>query len=45
MDYLGNVELLNVHKTAFLASSIIPSDMVLKCYDWATQMAKALRLY
>ncbi len=23
-------------KTAFLASSTIPPDMVLKCYDWAT---------
>lgn len=27
-------------KTAFLASNTIPTDMVLKCYDWATQMAK-----
>ena len=36
MEYLGNKELLNVHKTAFLASSTIPPDMVLKCYDWAT---------
>ena len=40
IEYLGNEELLNVSKTAFLASSIIPPDMVLKCYDWATQMAK-----
>lgn len=40
MEYLGNTELLNVPKTAFLASSTIPPDMVLKCYDWATQMAK-----
>ena len=40
MDYLGNKELLNVSKTAFLASSTIPTDMVLKCYDWATLMAK-----
>ena len=40
IEYLGNTELLNVHKTAFLASSTIPPDMVLKCYDWATQMAK-----
>ena len=40
IDYLGNKELLNVPKTAFLASSTIPPDMVLKCYDWATQMAK-----
>jgi predicted Rossmann fold nucleotide-binding protein DprA/Smf involved in DNA uptake len=39
MEYLGNTELLNVSKTAFLASSTIQPDMVLKCYDWATQMA------
>ena len=36
MDYLGNKELLKLPKTAFLASSTIPPDMVLKCYDWAT---------
>ncbi len=36
MEYLGNKELLNLPKTAFLASSTIPPDMVLKCYDWAT---------
>ena len=40
IEYLGNKELLNVPKTGFLASSTIPPDMVLKCYDWATQMAK-----
>lgn len=40
MDYLGNKELLKLPKTAFLASNTIPTDMVLKCYDWATQMAK-----
>lgn len=40
MEYLGNTELLKVPKVAFLASSTIPTDMVLKCYDWATQMAK-----
>ena len=36
MDYIGNNELLKLKKTAFLASSTIPPDMVLKCYDWAT---------
>lgn len=36
MEYLGNKELLKQTKTAFLASSTIPPDMVLKCYDWAT---------
>ena len=35
MEYLGNKELLKQHKTAFLASSTIPPDMVLICYDWA----------
>ena len=34
--YLGNNELLKLPKTAFLASSAIPPNMVLKCYDWAT---------
>ena len=38
--FLGNKDLLQVPKIAFLASSTIPPDMVLKCYDWATQMAK-----
>lgn len=41
MDYLGNKELLKLPKTAFLASSKIPVDLVLSCYDWATQMAQS----
>ena len=40
MEYIGDKELLNVPKTAFLASSTIPPDMVLKSYDWANQMAR-----
>lgn len=36
MEYLGNKGLLKLKKTAFLASSTIPTEMVLKCYDWAT---------
>ena len=39
-QYLGNKDLLKERKTAFLTSSTIPPDMVLKCYDWATRMAK-----
>ena len=35
IQYFGNKELLRQQKTAFLASSTIPPDMVLKCYDWA----------
>lgn len=34
-EYLGNKELLKQKKIAFLASSTIPPDMVLRCYDWA----------
>ena len=40
IEYLGNKDLLNVPKIAFLASSTISPDMVLRCYDWATQMAR-----
>jgi predicted Rossmann fold nucleotide-binding protein DprA/Smf involved in DNA uptake len=36
IQYLGNLELLKLQKTAFLASNTIPIEMVLKCYDWAT---------
>lgn len=38
IQYLGNKELLKLPKAAFLASSTIPVDMVLKCYDWAVKM-------
>ena len=34
--YLGNKELLKLPKRAFLASSTIPVEMVLKSYDWAS---------
>lgn len=38
IEYLGNKELLKLKKIAFLASSTISSNMVLWCYDWATDM-------
>ena len=38
MEYLGNMSLLELPKTAFLASSTIPVEMVLGCYDWAVKM-------
>ncbi|MBQ8991510.1 MAG: hypothetical protein IJ084_05860 [Prevotella sp.] len=41
MDYLGNKELLKLPKTAFLASSKIPVDLVLSCYDWASRTAQS----
>lgn len=37
MITLGNNELLQLKKTAFLCSRKIPSETVLKCYDWAIQ--------
>ena len=40
LHYLGNKNILNLPKTAFLASSSIKPDDVLKCYDWATRMAR-----
>lgn len=39
-QYLGNKALLNKKLTAFLASNTIPSDMVLRCYDWAQQASR-----
>ena len=41
IQYLGNKELLQLPKTAFLASNTIPIDMVLRCYDWAGKMAQS----
>ena len=38
IQYLGNLSLLNLPKKAFLASSTIPVEMVLQCYDWAVKM-------
>ena len=38
LKYLGNKDLLKLPKTAFLASNTIPSETVLRCYDWATEM-------
>lgn len=40
ITYYGNKELLKLHKTAFLAASNIPPEMVLRCYDWAVRMAE-----
>ncbi|MCD4737499.1 MAG: hypothetical protein K8R53_15755 [Bacteroidales bacterium] len=36
-DHIGNLELLKLHKTAFLCSRDIPATVVLKCYDWAIE--------
>ena len=39
IEYLGNKDLLNNKKIAFLCSSSIGSGAILRCYDWATEMA------
>jgi len=40
---LGNEELLNLPKTAFLCSRRVPASAVLKCYDWANAQREAGR--
>lgn len=40
MEYVGNKQLLGVHKTAFLCSRHVPASIVLKCYDWAIAQRK-----
>ena len=37
-ETLGNKELLNLHKTAFLCSRTVSSGAVLRSYDWAMQL-------
>lgn len=39
-EYLGNKDLLKLPKTAFLASNTISSEIILRCYDWATEMRR-----
>lgn len=40
-DHIGNLELLNRSKTAFLCSRKVPTNVVLKCYDWAIEQREA----
>lgn len=39
IEYLGNRKLLESRKVAFFCSRIVSSEAILRCYDWATQMA------
>lgn len=36
-EYKGNIDILNLPKTAFLCSRKVPASIVLKCYDWAIE--------
>ena len=37
MNSVGNIELLELPKTAFLCSRQVPASAVLRCYDWALE--------
>lgn len=41
IEFLGNKQLLKLHKTAFLCSRLITASKVLKCYDWAIAQREA----
>ena len=41
VEYLGNRQLLEAHKTAFLCSRRVSSPAVLRCYDWATEACRS----
>lgn len=40
IEYLGNKELLSAQKTAFFCSRTVSGNAVLRCLDWATEMAR-----
>ncbi|MDO9341191.1 MAG: hypothetical protein Q7T72_11790 [Bacteroidales bacterium] len=40
-DHIGNIQLLELSKTAFLCSRKVPASAVLKCYDWAITQREA----
>ena len=41
IEFHGNQDLLNCRKWGFMGSRTIPSDEVLRCYDWASKRAAA----
>ncbi len=41
MEHLGNIDLLKLHKTAFLSSQKCPAEVVLKSYEWAKKQREA----
>ncbi len=38
LTYLGNKELLKLHKVGFFCSRTVSGSAVLHCYDWATEV-------
>jgi hypothetical protein len=43
MNYIGNNDLLEYPKTAFLCSRKVPASIVLKSFDWAREMCRIQR--
>jgi len=43
LNYIGNNELLEYPKTAFLCSRKVPASIVLKSFDWAREMCRIQR--
>ncbi len=41
LHYLGNTEILNHHKIAFICSRRCPAQVVMKSYDWAIEKRNA----
>lgn len=41
MQYLGNKKILNEYKIGFLCSRKVPSNIILKTYDWAIAQRNA----
>jgi hypothetical protein len=41
MNCLGNKEILNYYKTAFICSRKVPAGVIIKSFDWAKQQRKA----
>jgi hypothetical protein len=41
IEFQGNNQLLDLYKTAFLCSRVVPATIVIKCYDWAIAQREA----
>ena len=38
VSYIGNIDILKEHKTAFFCSHKCPADIIIQSYDWAVKM-------
>lgn len=41
VSYIGNIDILKEHKTAFFCSHKCPADIIIQSYDWAAHMKSA----